>query len=179
MDHHIRNFIKQPRAILGAAMLLAISAVTMGPTAARAAAHQVPFGEAVAGTISFTPCGQTFTCGPDEDFAMLQYQGNAIHLGNVHGSATLRVLGPQGCGYQATIVDETMTAANGDQIFIRVDMTMCPTAVQGTYEGNGSYSIEGGTGRFLGATGSGVFMGVGDFVNAMITCNFSGTITIQ
>ena len=59
----------------------------------------------------------------------------------------------------------TLTAANGDTLVLALVVPVGGTInVEGGVIFSGSYTITGGTGRFNGATGSGVFGGSGLFL---------------
>jgi hypothetical protein len=49
----------------------------------------------------------------------------------------------------------TFTAANGDTIFGTYSGRLVPTATPGLFEVDGMFTIEGGTGRFVNASGGG------------------------
>jgi len=73
-----------------------------------------------------------------------------------------------------------ITAANGDAIFIRYSGLARPPAVAGEFaEGEKAFTVTGGRGRFVGATGNGV---IHDSVqggpgNISFTSTFDGMIT--
>ena len=48
-----------------------------------------------------------------------------------------------------------LTAANGDILYTEFSQSVCQSGSTQTYEGTGTYTIDGGTGRFENATGSG------------------------
>jgi phage-related minor tail protein len=75
-------------------------------------------------------------------------------------------------------MQDTFTAANGDQVTTAITMQLCPIA-PGIYHGVGTYVVTGGTGRFASATGSGVFDGTGNFNTGTIICALTGTISIN
>src|SRR5262245_40411583 len=147
------NLIKNSLALAAAITALFIAATFSSGTAS-ASANSSPFNPALSGTIAFSACAQTNTCGPSDVYATISESGMAAGLGQVTNVGKLRVVGPRGCGVAATISD-TMTAANGDLLFVHVDLTMCPTSSPGIYTGDGTFTIDSGTGRFVGATGSG------------------------
>jgi hypothetical protein len=78
--------------------------------------------------------------------------------------------------------DETLTAANGDQVTLTILDEPCPVPGEpGIYDGVSTYHISAGTGRFAGATGEGAFDGRGNFNNPdelTFTYTFDGTITL-
>jgi hypothetical protein len=53
----------------------------------------------------------------------------------------------------------TVTAANGDKLFLAFAGTLIPTDVAGFFDVNNPFQIVGGTGRFEGATGGGTASG--------------------
>ena len=146
---------------------LALSAMTAS------ASENLPFRLGDEGTITFTsPSVPAPTAGT----------GNATHLGNITSNGILTVVGEASCignevGFSAEMQD-TFTAANGDKVTTEITMQLCPIA-PGIYHGVGTYVVTGGTGRFAGATGSGVFDGTGNFSTGTIICALNGTISIN
>ena len=57
------------------------------------------------------------------------------------------------------------TAANGDTIVISFNLQLIPTSPI-SFDVVGVWTITGGTGRFVGASGSGEFWGTGEFTSA-------------
>ena len=144
---------------------LALSAMTAS------ASENLPFRLGDEGTITFTSPSTATTAGT----------GNAIHLGNIMSDGSLTIVGQTGCngdvGFLAEMQD-TFTAANGDEVTTTITMQLCPIA-PGIYHGVGTYVVTGGTGRFASATGSGVFDGTGNFNTGTIICALTGTISIN
>jgi hypothetical protein len=75
-----------------------------------------------------------------------------------------------------SIQDGTITAANGDQLFYDETVTGCYVAEGIDAQPSGTYTIEGGTGRFDGATGAGTLAGA-TFGVAGLTTEWTGTIS--
>lgn len=50
-----------------------------------------------------------------------------------------------------------LTAANGDILYTEFSSSVCQSESTQTYDATGTYTIDGGTGRFLNATGSGTY----------------------
>jgi hypothetical protein len=103
--------------------------------------------------------------GLPDDPLVVEYTGNATHLGKFTRTerATLDGMG----GVSGTI---DYVAANGDELFttfigVFVDLGI----VEGTY------TVEGGTGRFAGASGGADFTATTDFVT--VNATFSGEIS--
>ena len=152
--------------ILPVLIALTLSAMTAS------ASKNLPFRLGDEGTITFTSPSTATTAGT----------GNATHLGRITSDGNLTIIGEASCignevGFSAEMQD-TFTAANGDKVMTAITMQLCPIA-PGIYHGVGSYVVTGGTGRFAGATGSGVFDGTGNFNTGTIICALSGTISMN
>ena len=158
------------RRLATAAAALAFLAIIAAPVSA---SEQVPFYAVFEGTVGFT--------GPSS--AAFSGSGIATNLGKSEVQGIAAVLsGPApGCGtlggFPARHTD-TVTAANGDQLYVVVDDVTCQIE-PGIYRGVGTYHITGGTGRFAGATGYGAFEGHGDFNVGKFRMTFSGTVLAQ
>lgn len=102
--------------------------------------------------------------------------GNATHLGLVTWESVefARLTGP---GQFHVCGSFTLTAANGDQVFGRYETDgYADEMAFGHFEG--PYCIEGGTGRFANAAGSGTIRGVGNLMSPYeIVGSLSGTIS--
>jgi hypothetical protein len=177
MEQVVRNLVERDR-LAGRSMntagrrfagMLAATIVVMALAAMPAVAQeQLPFSGTYSGTVAFT--------GPTS--AALQGSGTASHLGKSTMVGTVQVVGPaSSCsdGFAAQLMI-TLTAANGDQLFLVVTDESCQVA-PGMFEGTGTYEITGGTGRFADATGSGTFDGRGDFTTGTFIQTFDGTIS--
>jgi hypothetical protein len=135
------------------ATTFAAFAVAAGPVSA---SHSLPFNAEISGTLQITGMGPN---GPTSAF----YSGDGVatHLGATHMEGTISIQGPAACpdGFTATHSD-TLTASNGDQVFMAITETSCPRPTDpGTYDCTGTYAVTGGTGRFSSATGSGQWAG--------------------
>ena len=145
--------------------VLALSAMT-----ARAS-QNLPFRLGDEGTIAFTGPSTATTAGT----------GNANQMGRIKSDGSLTIVGEASCGNEvgfAVEMQDTFTAANGDRLMTAITMQLCPIA-PGIYHGVGTYVVTGGTGRFAGATGSGVFDGTGNFNTGTIICALNGTISMN
>jgi hypothetical protein len=95
----------------------------------------------------------------------VEYTGKATHLGRFTRSETATL---NSDGSVSGSID--YVAANGDELY---------TTFIGTFvsenTATGTYSINGGTGRFEGATGTATFKAVTDFQHVDVT--FDGTIS--
>ena len=92
----------------------------------------------------------------------------------MHGD--IQVTGPSSCGGFTAQHSDTITAANGDQLYVQVVEDACPVAPN-AFHCVGTYSITGGTGRFANATGNGVFDGLVDFNEGKFQATYSGQIS--
>jgi hypothetical protein len=73
------------------------------------------------------------------------------------------------------------TAGNGDQLFGSFNVQIIPTAVPGVVDLMGHTTFTGGTGYFLGASGSADFTGSGVFTSASAAnaaFNYNGSIAL-
>jgi hypothetical protein len=140
--------------------------------AGAAGSHQVPF----EGTMSVAgdPSGGMVFCSSPAGFSTLQsvdLHGIISHLGETSGVETV-----SGCsldlatGLFATNGTVVYTAANGDQVSGTFE-----TTVQ-VLTGEVSFTAEstGGTGRFVGVTGSAIGEGMVDLATHTGTVSFSG-----
>jgi hypothetical protein len=85
-------------------------------------------------------------------------------------------LNPDGTRLSITDGIGVWTAANGDSIFLSYSgLYGSVTPEQITFQK--AIAITGGTGRFAGASGSGILNGVGDLVKKQTTMTFEGMIT--
>jgi hypothetical protein len=149
------------------ATVFVLLAVVPAPDSA-AAQVQVPFYIGIAGTAGFTGPGTGAYDGT----------GSGTHLGNskVHGDIQVTVA-PNGCGGFTAQHSDTITAANGDQLYLQIIEDACPVAT-GSFHCTGTYSVTGGTGRFANATGNGVFDGLVDFTQGRFQATYSGQISV-
>jgi hypothetical protein len=153
--------------------LLAATAATVALTATIAAPvfaaqNAVPFKANYEGTLTWTIPMQA---------ADLSGSGNGTHLGNSQLQGAFEVVSPATTceGFNTRHLD-TLTAANGDQLFVEIHDLTCAVA-PGLYHCVGTYTVTGGTGRFEGATGEGDFLGDVNFGASTFKLAFSGTVS--
>src|SRR5262245_25043186 len=148
-----RRHLKALAIVAGAFALLGVAA------APASAASSTPLSAACAGTIQVTaadpsgnPTAAAYGGGCMGSLGISSMQGAIV----VTGPAPTSVCGNSG-GFGAEHTD-TLTAANGAKLFLRVVENACGEG-PGAYHCTGTYTITGGTGRFVGATGTGTFDG--------------------
>jgi hypothetical protein len=130
---------------------------------------------------AFTPCS-----GDIPGFAIqdLFLDGQATHLGNLDG--TQSTLHHDDCNIIVATLELTasvsgqLAAANGDLLFYSgedaIDLTGLLTMTGTTGAITGTWTIDGGTGRFDDATGSFTITGVVDFVTGTFSAVANGTV---
>ena len=144
--------------------------VTLLVVAAPAAAHQVPFtatGTAVITGVTHLPGGLTQLDGT--------VSGTATHLGNTTGPIT-RIQNHQG-NFVSTVV---FVGANGtDSVFLTINGQFESAGGGGgcVLTSTGTYTVTGGTGAFLNATGNGTITTVIDVCAGTATGTYTGTIS--
>lgn len=115
-----------------------------------------------------TPTGSTFV-------------GTMTHLGKIHGVVTATALVDNGDGTVNFASNDVLVAANGDELYTQTNVVLTfSSALEATYVGG--FTVEGGTGRFVGATGylsiaNGVYSINGDTGIGTSTHNAVGKIT--
>jgi hypothetical protein len=128
----------------------------------------VPFKLTDSGDLAFT----------SQTTANLAGTGIATHGGKGISAGTIAIVGNGTCqGGMLAKIEGAFTAANGDLIKYTVNQQLCPTAQSMIYVGVGSFTITGGTGRFVNAKGAGSFSGLGDFSGFKYQCSLDGTIS--
>ena len=159
--------------ILGAlaTLLAAVGVCFVAPGPVAAADSDVPFEARLSGTATFT----------SPTSAEFQGAGTATHLGRVTNGG-IAILGPptDGCpdGAQGipNVHTETLTAANGDELMIRMVNLACPTG-PASFHGTGRWTVIGGTGRFVNVTGAGSIEGNADFATNTFELTLSGALS--
>ena len=129
-------------------------------------------------------CGEPYFCRVIVDF-----EGTATHLGKIYGTFEFCACGPDDPdvegpdqAYEGGV--NTFTAANGDKLYI---LSMGSTVVEGRRPDHPEYvccwwqdtwEITGGTGRFEGATGSGITDDYNSSEDPNSHHQWTGTITL-
>jgi hypothetical protein len=73
----------------------------------------------------------------------------------------------------------TLTAANGDELFVQYHATTPFPDATGAIHPVGTFTITGGTGRFANATGGGTLAADGNVANPATTATLDGTIDLH
>jgi hypothetical protein len=161
------NRTDKPLIALAASIALALTSLMP----ATAADGEAPFRARISGTAAFTsPTNVEF-----------HGAGHATHLGKF-ASSGVAILGhpsetcPGGALGIPNVHTETLTAANGDELVIRMENVGCPTGPY-TFHGTGNWSVLSGTGRFEGASGQGTNEGNADFESNTFQLLLTGTLS--
>jgi hypothetical protein len=167
MTFHDSN--RTDKLVIALAASIALSLVSLMP--ATAAGGGTPFSARISGSAAFTsPTSVEF-----------HGAGHATQMGKVTNSG-LALLEPpsQTCAGGVlgipNIHTETLTAANGDELVIRMENVGCPTGPF-TFRGTGRWSVLSGTGRFEGVSGQGTNEGNADFESNTFQLLLTGRLT--
>ena len=163
--------IKTPR--VSAVTLLALGTLLLGASSASAAGNQVPFKASYQGSANWT----------SQTTIALDGTGFATHMCLIGNEGTVYLINfdstcPDGPYGVASINVETLTAANGDTLWIQSHDVACPTG-PGLYHGTGHWTVTGGTGRFSSATGQGSYDGSADFNAGTFTIDLTGALALR
>jgi hypothetical protein len=154
-----------------ATLLAAVGVCLVALAPAAAARSDVPFKARLSGTATFTSPSSVEFHGA----------GQATHLGRFTNGG-IAILGPptDGCpdGAQGipAVHTETLVAANGDELVIRMVNVACPTG-PASFRGTGRWTVTGGTGRFAHVTGAGSNEGNADFATNTFELTLRGTLS--
>jgi len=134
-----------------------------------AAGEQVPFQGRLEGDVTHTPLTPPF------DSVYVDATGNATHLGQF----TLDIPHVVNRTDRTAVGSYEFTAANGDTVYAEFTGLATPTMIDGVFY---LYiveiaTIEGGTGRFAGATGAFICERLYDPAAGTTTGYFEGTIS--
>jgi hypothetical protein len=113
------------------------------------AAHSTPFNGNGTGTFTDTSPTTVLIAGT----------GHYDHLGLTTLRFPSTITGQAACGGFTATEQDNYTGANGDSVYLTVHDTICPTSSPGAFQLSGSFTVTGGTGRFVDASGSGTFAG--------------------
>ena len=83
---------------------------------------------------------------------------------------------PNGLDITGTL---TLTAANGDELFVQYEATTPPPDSTGAIHPQGTFTIVGGTGRFVNASGGGTLSADANVANPATTATLNGTIDLH
>ncbi|HET7038070.1 MAG TPA: hypothetical protein VFI42_20520 [Thermomicrobiaceae bacterium] len=164
------------------AVLIAVAALALVSTGLAAAGNQVPFHVTVTDEqVTLLP-----SC-PVAGYACAAFggSGQVTHLGKTSESGTTMFDAVAFIGSETHCAAEnganTLTAANGDQLFITFSGMVCATSPDfSSGHDTLTFTIVGGTGRFAGASGGGSLLS--DFTltsptAGLATSTYDGTIS--
>jgi hypothetical protein len=104
--------------------------------------------------------------------------GQSDLLGPFTGMAhQITRLNPDGTRLSITDGIGVWTMASGDSIFLSYSGLFLPPTTPGFYSFEKAITITGGTGRYAGASGSGILNGVSDIAKKQATVTLEGMIT--
>ena len=145
------------------AMLILVAGLAALPSAA--AVHTSPFNGHMSGSsVATSEVGNNLT-------ATIFLN----HLGRSQLVGTTTVTGQNACGGFIGTEKDTITAPNGDKIFLFGHGVSCPTSPT-TFQDTVTFTITGGTGRFADASGSGTTQ-TAITITSQTTATFTATIT--
>jgi hypothetical protein len=120
------------------------------------AAHSTPFNGNGTGTFTDTSPTTVLIAGT----------GHYDHLGLTTLRFPSTITGQAACGGFTATEQDNYTGANGDSVYLTVHDTICPTSSPGAFQLSGSFTVTGGTGRFVDASGSGTVSAAVTFTSA-------------
>jgi hypothetical protein len=174
---HLNNAIRKERTATSYArrislVVIALMAVMVVVPLQASAASPVPFRATVA---------ETFTAALCDPFPSLCIttggRGHATHLGRIREAATvvsdLASNPAPGCHTETRMT--TLIAANGDKIMLNATGRNCATGPT-TVTAVDAYVVTGGTGRFIGAKGSGTITATIDLASGTALVSFRGLL---
>jgi hypothetical protein len=149
-------------------LLMAVPLLAFAPQST-GAGSQVPFNAGFSGEFAteFVP--------PSFLRILVTGEGNASQMGRTSAVTTDELVNLEDLSGTATF---TLTGANGDTVVVA--MTFQITEVPGGFTTAGDYTVTGGTGRFYGATGTGLVAASGMFTGPTTgvgSFTFAGTIS--
>lgn len=140
-------------------------------TAEAPAPTTVPFAMRGSGSLSYSGGSINFSGS---------VTGTPVGSGSFSGGGTVGT--PVNCpNSNVSTTDTTITANTGDTITVHFTGTSCLSSARAA-ETSGTFTVTGGTGRFVNASGSGSASAHAAFStpsSASVTLEFEGTITIQ
>jgi hypothetical protein len=159
------------RRVIG--ILVALTALLVWAVPAATAATPVPFRAELMLDGSFVPTADPGVCASTG-----LGTGRATHLGKVTASTAELVKFTASSGSVTIRGGEmVMVAANGDELYWHYSGAGPLPDANGVVSFEGTFTITGGTGRYLDATGGGTFQGQGSAATGDATVHDRGTVT--
>jgi poly(3-hydroxybutyrate) depolymerase len=161
------------RRVLSLAVAAVAALGLVAPARASAVNEGVPFMAQMSGTAAFI----------DPTTAEFHGGGQATFLGQFVSDGVAVLDAPTGtCPGDVpgipNVHTETLIAANGDQLVIRMVNFACPTGPF-TFHGTGHWTVPGGTGRFENVTGEGTIEGDANFETSTFALTLIGALWIK
>jgi hypothetical protein len=150
-DHIVKNrniHFKAAAGLMIPMLLACFAAVFISAPIPAIAANQVPF------NASFTTEFTTVFVPPFYLRVFVTGEGNASQMGRTSAVTTDQLINLEDGSGTATY---SLTAANGDTVVVAISARN--SSIPGGIMFEGDYTVTGGTGRFVGATGSGFIAG--------------------
>ena len=151
------------KILVPAMLILLLLALGSSPMASASHTHTAPFKVTLTGTFAFT----------SESTIAASGKGTASHLGHITATGTMSITSNSGTP------SVTLTAANGDKLFLTAVGTATFTSST-TAVFIGTYTITGGTGHFMHATGHGtvnIWADLTSSAGGTFVARISGSIT--
>jgi hypothetical protein len=155
---------------------LIVMALAVSPQVTTSAASKVQLSLTAVDAGVFTFTSQTSALVNGDGF---EKQGFGLNR-KIGSSGQFDLLGPADkCanGFTGRLVGTMVEANNADTFSYTIDNQLCPTSEPGVYGASGTYKITGGTGKYAGVKGVGLFEGLADFGAAKYKCLLFGTIS--
>jgi hypothetical protein len=162
--------MKTKQSILSYMAASLVAAAMISVTTPASASDQVPFKATFTGSSTSGPGGPCAVLRSD-----IAGEGHATHLGNFT-TVQHHCFDPGDPTFAFTEGFYTFTGANGDTIFGTYHGHLVPIAPP-VFAIVGEFTIEGGTGRFVGATGGGTASGTLNVATGVTTVMLDGVIS--
>ena len=155
--------INATRVIRRCIMCLALSLMAMAALPLRSQAAQVD--KQVPFRAAFTTEFESDVISEMPPIALITVngEGQGTHRGKATAGTTNQLVNLDNGASTATY---TFTAANGDTVVLEEAFQSTVDPISGRVTFEGTYEVTGGTGRFAGATGSGMLIGSAVFTSA-------------
>ncbi|HEU4753768.1 MAG TPA: hypothetical protein VFU47_11730 [Armatimonadota bacterium] len=170
--------MQRKRVLLGLALMVSLAVGAAAPLMA-GRGNPVPFKGSISGILQRHPLNDPATNWSVEVSAT----GNVSQMGRVKADIAFDNIGLDTSGTSLVAVvpvgTGSFTAPNGDKVTGEYRWLASPTATPEVLSFVGTFTLTGGTGRYAGATGSGIFHGSGNIVTSEVSATFDGFISAR